>query len=310
MNQNEVTRFIAERYGPDAGASLTPLGGGDWSRAFSFDLEGRGLVVRFGGYQEDFLKDRAAMTFAGPALPIPSMLHIGEALDGFYAVSERHSGVSLETLDEPGWQALLSALLSGFDALRSIELPGSVHWAGDGGATSLGWREWLVDSLEDKPGGRVSGWRAKLEATPETAELFATGERTLHSLLWACPEARHLLHRDLLNRNVLVADDASRLEAVFDWGCSLAGDFLYEVAWLTFWAPWYPALESLDIRRVIREHCRRIGLVVEHFDERFFCYELQIGLEHLAYSAFTGRDDDLQTVARRTRQILEPQQSY
>ena len=41
--------------------------------------------------------------------------------------------------------------------------------------------------------------------------------------------------------------DASRLEAVFDWGCSLAGDFLYEVAWFTFWAPWYPALDAIDL---------------------------------------------------------------
>src|SRR5262249_43999400 len=157
-------------------------------------------------------------------------------------------------------------------------------------------------SLEDHPGERVSGWRAALKETPEIEQVFVSGESTLRSLLWACPEVRHLLHRDLLNRNVLVAGDSSRLEAVYDWGCSMAGDFLYEVAWLTFWAPWYPALEALNFRQVIQKHYQSIGLVVEHFDERLSCYELQIGLEHIAYAAFTGRDDHEQAIAHRTLQ--------
>ena len=46
-----------------------------------------------------------------------------------------------------------------------------------------------------------------------------------------------MVHGDLLNRNVLVAPDGSRLTAVFDSGCSTYGDFLYEVAWFTFWPP-------------------------------------------------------------------------
>ena len=151
----------------------------------------------------------------------------------------------------------------------------------------------------------MGGWRARLEEAPDIDDIFVSGERALRSLLWACPEVRHVLHRDLLNRNVLVANDASRLEAVFDWGCSLAGDFLYEVAWFTFWGPWYPALDAIDFRRVIEDHYETIGLEVENFDQRLTCYELQIGLEHIAYAAFTGRDDDLHAVTRRTRWILQ-----
>jgi hygromycin-B 4-O-kinase len=300
-----VSRFIAERYGQSAAASVAALGGGDWSRAFSFSADNREMVVRFGRYQEDFLKDRQAMAFAGPELPIPKVLEIGEALGLFYVVSERHHGAFLESLDLEGWRRLLPALLRGLDALRAQEFEGGVDWSGGSSETAIGWRQWLLASLEDHPGGRVSGWRAKLRATPEIEQVFVSGEEALRNLLPACPEVRHLLHRDLLNRNVLVAEDASRLEAVFDWGCSLAGDFLYEAAWLTFWSPWYPALEALDFRRALREHYRSIGLEVEHFDERLFCYELQIGLEHIAYATFTGRPDDQQEIARRTREFLK-----
>jgi hygromycin-B 4-O-kinase len=305
VDRKAAARFIAERYGPSAAESMAALGGGDWSRAFSFCLEGRQLVVRFGSYLEDFRKDQKAMSFARPELPIPTVLEVGEAHGLFYAVSERHFGLFLETLDERGWRTLLPALLSGLDALRQIQLEGGVDWSGAGGGSPTGWRQWLLASLEDRPGGRVSGWRAALKERPEIDKVLLAGESALRSRLFACPEVRHLLHRDLLNRNVLVAKDASRLEAVFDWGCSLAGDFLYEVAWLTFWAPWYPALAAIDFGRVIRDHYQRLGLVVEHFEERLCCYELHIGLEHIAYAEFTGREEHQQATVRRTLQVLE-----
>lgn len=303
-----AARFVSERYGTDAGASVLPLGSGDWSRAFSFRLREQDLVVRFGKHQEDFLKDQKVMSYSRPELPVPAVLEVGEGMGGFYAISERYFGVFLETLDEQGWRILLPALLRTLDALREVEFKGGIVWseeAEESGAPPLGWQQWLVASLEDQPGKRVSGWRTQLQERPEIEEVFASGERALRSLLPVCPETRHLLHRDLLNRNVLVAPDASQVVAAFDWGCSLAGDFLYEVAWLTFWAPWYPALQALDFRQVIHEHYQRTNLVVEHFDERLRCYELHIGLEHIAYAAFTRREEHLDSITSRTRELLD-----
>lgn len=305
INPELAGRFIAERYGPNAAESVALLGGGDWSRAFSFRLNDRDLVARFGRHQEDFLKDQKARVFARPGLPVPKLLEIGEAFDGFYAISERHFGMFLETLDERGWRKLLPALLCSLDTLREIPYEGKIDWSGVERDVPPTWRQWLLASLEDHPGERVGGWREALKKRPEIEQVFIAGERALRSRVEVCPEARHIVHRDLLNRNVLVAEDASRFEAVFDWGCSLAGDFLYEVAWFTFWSPWYPALESLDFRQVVREHYQNIGLTVEHFDERLSCYELQIGLEHIAYATFTKRENDQQEIARRTLQVLE-----
>src|SRR5215510_6892686 len=142
VDRDAAARFIAERYGQSAAASVDALGGGDWSRAFSFCLGDRDLVVRFGRYQEDFLTDQKAMTFARPGLPIPKVLAVGEALGGFYSVSERHFGVFLETLDERGWRNLLPALLRCLDALREIEFDGGVDWAGESDGSPTGWRQW------------------------------------------------------------------------------------------------------------------------------------------------------------------------
>jgi hypothetical protein len=64
-------------------------------------------------------------------------------------------------------------------------------------------------------------------------------------------------------------------------------------------------LAAIDIRSAIRGHYQAEGLDVPRFDERLRCYELHIGLTHLAYSAFTGDPGGhLPGIARRTRDIL------
>ena len=108
----EAAGFLAGRYGGRA-RDVSALGGGDWSRAFSFRLDGRDLVARFGRYGEDFARDQQAMAFAGPDLPVPAVLETGRALGGAYAISERCFGVFLETLDASGWHRVLPALPPG-----------------------------------------------------------------------------------------------------------------------------------------------------------------------------------------------------
>lgn len=303
----EASRFLRSRYHGGA-TDVAELGGGDWSRAFSFNVDGWELVARFGQHREDFEADREAMAYSGPDLPVPEVLEIGEALGGAYAISQRHHGVFLETLDAVGWQRLLPALWRGLDALR--EQP--AHWPqgllsqpglADGPAGL--WGAHLLGGLVDHPGERVSGWRQVLAASCDLDELFIAAQRRVAELLKGCPTAPHLLHADLLNRNVLVSVDATRLVAVFDWGCLKHGDFLYELAWFTFWAPWHPGLAAVDIRSAALNHYQQHAVAVPHFEQRLRCYELHIGLEHLAYCAFTGNDAELQAVAERTRALLE-----
>lgn len=300
----QAAAFLADRYAGRA-AGVGRLGGGDWSRAYSFELDGRSLVARFGAYRQDFEKDRAATMFAGPDLPVPAVTEIGAAYGGWYAISERYSGVFLESLEGPEFERLMPALMKALDALRRVPVPADASpvWPDEPGSAA-GWRDWLTATLEDVDGGRVSGWRAKLAESASLEGLFATAERDLRALLPSCPEIRHVVHLDLLNRNVLVRADASRLEAVFDWGCSAFGDFLYDIAWFTFWAPWHPGLDSVGFRAAVTRHYETAGLDVPGIDDRLRCYELHIGLTHLAYCTYAGRDDSRREVAQRMARIL------
>jgi hygromycin-B 4-O-kinase len=304
---HEAREFLNARF-DDRVSGVAELGAGAWSRAFSFELDGREHVARFGQHREDFEADQAAMDSASRDLPVPAVTEIGEALDGAYAISERYRGVFLESLDQAGWKQILPALFRGLDALREHPTTWPSEWTTEHAALADGpsgfWGAQLLGGLVDTPGNRVSGWRAVLEQSAELDALFNTALRRFSELLTVCPTTPHLIHADLLNRNVLVSDDACRLVAVFDWGCLKYGDFVYELAWFTFWAPWHPALAAIDIRSAALDHYNANGLPVPGFDQRLRCYELHIGLDHLAYNAFTGNTDELQAVARRTNTLL------
>ena len=91
--------FLASRFGGEV-SDVSPLGAGVWSQAFAFRRASRHYVIRFGAHGDDFARDRLAAAFAGPALPIPAVVELGEAFDGYYAIAERACGGYIDGVDE------------------------------------------------------------------------------------------------------------------------------------------------------------------------------------------------------------------
>lgn len=299
----EVERFLTTRFGDDI-ADVSPIAHGEWSRAFAYRDGDAERVVRFSALADDFHKDRLAMRYATAALPIPAIIEIGEAGDGFYAISQRARGGFLDELDAAVMRATLPALFAACDAMREADcsaFTGYGPWGADGHAAHPTWRAALLDVAHDRPGERTHGWRARLDASPTGSAPFDTAFGQMGALLDACPEERHLIHGDLLNFNVLV--QPCRIEAVIDWGCAMYGDLLYDLAWFLYWAPWYPAWREIDFREEAANHYASIRLSVPHFEERLICYQIHIGLAAQAYNAFKGRWHALAETAARTREV-------
>jgi hygromycin-B 4-O-kinase len=296
----EARRFVDEHYGPRA-ADVRALGAGEWSRAYAFVLDGRRAVIRFGDHVEDFRKDRVMAAYSCAALPVPAVIEIGPAGDGYFAVSERAPGDLLDGLDSTGTRAVLPGLLAALDALRDIDVSsteGYGIWAPDGTGPAASWAQALLAISQET--ARVPGWRAALAASPTGTGPFDRGYATLRELAEGLPDDRHMIHGDLVNHNVLV--QGSRITAVIDWGNALYGDWLYDAAWLIFWWPWFPQWQDIDITAELEGHWEQHGGQPPRLHHRLRACLVHIGLDAMAYNAYRGRWDDL---ARTASQISE-----
>ena len=237
----EARAFLEARFAVDP-AGVAVAGNGQWSHAYSYRHDGGDFIIRFGAHVEDFRKDQVAAGFASANLPIPAVTEIGEAFGGYYCISTRAFGTLLDELDEQGMLAVLPALFRALDAAREIDVNDTAGFGlwGDRTALHPSWRAFLLDVARDDPLHRTHGWRERLAASPVGDCGFEAGVERMANLVRFCPEERHLVHSDLLNHNVIV--QGPNLSAVIDWGCSLYGDFIFDVAWLTFWGSWYAAM--------------------------------------------------------------------
>jgi hygromycin-B 4-O-kinase len=294
---------LIDRFG-SAISDVTRIAHGEWSQAYAYRNAGTEYVIRFSPLADDFAKDRLAASYCSDELPIPAVVDLGKAFDGYYAISERVSGVYLDDLDGQQLRDVLPSLFGALDAARRVDVSGSTgygDWGADGNAAHPSWRAALLDVVNDRPGTRLHGWRQRLATSSIGCAAFDEAASVLQTLVAACPEQRHLVHGDLLNYNVLVAD--TRIAGVLDWGCALYGDFVYDVAWLAYWAPEYPRWHGVEFARAAQEHYAAIGLDVPRFEERLRCYLTHIGLGDLVYSAFKGRWAELPAKASRALEV-------
>ena len=303
LNAAAAGAFLVDRFGREV-SEVSPIGHGEWSRAYAYRRSGADYIIRFSAHDEDFHKDRIAARYSSPDLPIPAVIEIGETHGGFFAISERASGRYLDDLDEEGMRLMLPSLFAALGAARRVELTSSTgygSWGVDGNAPHASWRAALLAIAEDRPGERTQGWRERLTASPTGSEPFDIAYAHLEALIPNGAVERRLIHSDLLNYNVLVDD--GRISAVIDWGCAMYGDFLYDLAWFAFWSPWYPAWHGIDFRDEAARHYTAVSLEVPRFDDRLTCCEIHIGLAAQAYNAYKERWDALEETARRTLEV-------
>lgn len=299
----QARAFLASYYGSEP-SPVGLVGEGAWSRCFGYRRDGQDLVIRFGKFVDDFRKDRFAQRFTAPGVPVPEVLEIGQAYDGFYAIATRAHGSPLDEVGADQWNALVPSVVDALEAMRTADIPpdgGIGSWGPDGKAGGTRWSERLLSVAVDTPDLRSYGWRAKLAASPSGDGDFIWG----YDLLQETADDSipiGLVHGDLMNRNVLV--EGSNITGVFDWGCSVYGDHLYDLAWFEFWAPWYPDLDIGRLRPALERRWEEAGYVPENKAARLAACYLHIGLDHLAYNAHLEDWDTLAATAAQMRALV------
>lgn len=307
VSEPDAAAFLAA-YHEEPVRGLELLRGGFWSAAYGYSVAGRELVARFGPLREGFEMDRAAMAFNGPDLPVPDVVEVGDAFDGAFAISVRHHGRFLEDIDigdAVTTARTVDRLLAALRAAGSRPNASSAWYPTGADPRSFTWRRWLGDGLVDDPKRTVSGWRRKLADDADLDALFEACTARVRQLVEVCPERRDIVHGDLLHQNAMLTDDLDAMSALFSWKCSVRGDFLFDVAWCTFWSSWHPGIAAINLwrRTWAADDVSADDLVDAAL--RHHCYELHIGCTHLGWNAWTGNADELQAVAQHLAHVLE-----
>lgn len=296
-NLDQISAFLGERFGPIA--DLTIVQGGAWSSAFSFRARQRELVLRVGPHRDDFDKELAATTWREAGLHVPGVIDVGEAFDGHYIVSQFHHGTKLADLHRSQVRGAIESLFDVLVAMRRVVLVGEgfgIWRASDGRAPAASWPEYLC-AVADRDETRLVDWRRKLLLRPRANTAFHQGCAAVLQRSGDVQTTRRLVHGDLL-LNHLVGPDG-RVSAVFDWGNSLAGDPLYDIAWIVYCIPWFPTIDREHVLNLARR-C----FPDDDVDRLLPLYELHIAVASLQYMAFADDVAGLESTPDRIAQLL------
>lgn len=285
-------------------SNIASASGGDWSQAFFYEVGGQSKVIRFSKTDEDFLKDRFAYRYNSPALPIPKIEEIGQVSDGFYAISQKIEGEMVDNLTGEQMARFTPQIFSLFNSLRLANISdttGYGGWSAEGKGANDSWREFLASVNIYDSVSRVD-WRDGLSSREETRALFDRVYQELTGLLEYCPEDRHLIHNDLLHFNLITNEN--RVVGVIDWGCSLYGDFLYDLAMFDLWKFYYPSMACIDWKGEVKKYFENIGVELPNFDKRLKCYQCHLALDAIKYTVFKNNEKDLKLITDRIKEII------
>ncbi len=281
---------------------ITTLRSGAWSRAVGFESERGPMVIRFSATADDFRADELAARFASSFLPIPQVYGIGALGDRYWCISQRMPGIHLDDLDAQGMVEVLPSLTAMLRSMRDVSAAdtyGYGGWDTNGNGRFASFAGQLLEVGVDNPGERGGGWSENLRQHAHAQSIFDAGMSSLRELVTFAPDVRQLIHQDTINFNVTVAN--GKISGIFDWGCAMWGDALYDLAWFRFWNPWYTQWASVNIPDQLE---RMVGVQGDHAHERMHCYLLHIGIGHIRYNAFTENWSAMTDVVHATDKVL------
>lgn len=264
------------------------LKGGAWSAAYKFSTNAGDFIARVSATDLNFTKDQGAFDLAHEVLPVPRIVSIDQLGDKYICVSEYQQGDHFETLPAERLKIIKPSVIDLFENLHSVDIAHTIgygRWGGGLVGAHKSWREFILsvsDDIDQKE-NLIHGWRVNLNNSElhrrQFEEIFAELKQRTDTL----PEARHLVHSDLLNFNVLA--NVEKISAVLDWGSALFGDSLYDLAWFEFYEPWYPEFAKINLVEDIRAKMFEVDSA-ENQKERLLAYKLHITLDSMAYNAF------------------------
>lgn len=279
------------RYYKTKGIRVHPISVGEESQAFYFSNNDAEYVLRVSRHGDlEYKKDQIAFNeFASDKLPVPEVIDIGKVDDNhFFIITRRAKGRTLNELSLEEIKSLNFNIVGIFTEIHKLKAPGEGYggWGLNRNGPFKTWKEFLLASLEqDEEDVRARSFY--------DASLHRVVKEKIRELISYCPEERVILHGDFGTPNIL--SDGGRITAVIDWGDSLYGDPLKDVA---SWSKREGFLEEA------KRSYERNGGLPENFRERINCYRLLNTYGGLWFYAYSDQQESYRKCAESAKELI------
>jgi hygromycin-B 4-O-kinase len=283
-NIEDIISFLKEDFSHEI-TNFEVINGGEGSQAYSFSVGEASYIIRINKHRSlGFQKDEyASIHYTTNIIPIPKIYKIGKINnDLHFCISEKVKGKILTSFSNEERRQHVPELFNVLDAIHATSIDTTVgygSWNAEGQGENTSWKEFLLEI--DKFVKSTPGVPGLFETTFLEKDFWDTTAARFMELVAYCPEDRFLVHGDYGFNNALA--EGNTITGIIDWENSVYGDFLYDVAWLSFWS-W-----DIDYQKLYLEHATKKGIVIENFNERMLCYKLFIGLRSAGFFAYSGQ---------------------
>jgi hygromycin-B 4-O-kinase len=294
----QIQSFLDEKFSKNI-LNLMYIKGGESSQAFSFEQEDKEYILRVNRHDaKGFNKDKYAHEhFSSEGILIPEIIEIGQMSNGnHYAISEKAQGKTIAEYSAEETESQVPTMLNVLDEIHAIDVSkttGYGYWNPDSTGDFNSWNETILAVATDP-------WRKWDELFANRSmekDLYDILNAKLKELIEFCPEDKSLIHGDYGWENLL--SDGKKVTGVIDWSESRYGDFIYDVAWMTFWPSPYNYGIAFD------KHFEEKKVDIPNYKKRILCYQVYIALNSLGFYAYSNQKEKYQWAKDRITGLIK-----
>jgi len=275
---------------------------GQVAQTLAFTVEDQPYVLRFNADNMDanFEKeDFIARYFVVKEVPIPAMVRYGRLGELHFCITEKAEGQCMDQLTQEQAEQAAPAIVAVLGAIHATDVSayeGYGIFDGVGQGLFPSWPAYLLAVRdEERADGFFGKWHSLFETSFLERDTFDQVSSHMERLLEYCTNERYLVHGGFGFGNLLMHNGI--VTGVIDWLDAKYGDFLYDVAWLDFWAP-----EQGYPERFHTSYSNR-GVDVRALHERIQCYQCYIALDAMRFFAKADNPDSYAFVKDRVEAI-------
>ncbi len=157
--------------------------------------------------------------------------------------------------------------------------------------------EYVLDTFTEKNEGYWFNWREMFDTTILDREFFEKYYKEMINRVNYCEGRRFLVYNNAFFVNMIT--DGNSMVGFPDWSRSGIGDFLIDIAIMDLNKPY------LKIPELFYFYCKKQGIEVENYKERFLCMAYYKGIDTLRWHASIDDNTSCKTIMQSISELGE-----